>query len=456
MRQHLSRRALVAGLGTAMSVPAIARAQTANTTEATAIARDAWIYAYPMMENYNTWYRQAVDSKAPEYIGGFNRFRHYSEPFTPANKDVVTPNNDTPYSWAWLDLRAEPMVLTVPTVSKDRYYVCQFVDLFTFNFAYVGLRATGAEGASYLFAGPNWKGETPKGIKQVFRAETEIVGTLTRTVLDGAADVPNVKAVQAGMKLQPLSAFLGQPAPPPAPPIVFPPPDKAKEASPDFIGYLNFFLQFAMPPHPSELALRQRFEKIGIAPGKPWDAAKVDAALLAAINQGVKDGEKALKDKLAVTFDSNGLFGPRNPAKNDYLTRAAAANKGLYGNSLEEAWYGGYVGDGAKPATIHFPAGKLPPANFFWSMTLYTLPDRFLYANAIERYSIGDRTKGLKYGADGSLILTVSHEPSAGNDAKANWLPAPAGKYSLVARVYGPKSELMNGSWKLPPLQAQG
>lgn len=457
MRHHFSRRALVAGLGV-MSASHMVHAQAPGAAEATAIAKDAWIYAYPMMENYNTWYRQAADSQVPEYVGGFNKFRHYSEPFTPANKDVVTPNNDTPYSWAWLDLRAEPMVLTVPAVPKGRYYVCQFVDLFTYNFAYVGVRATGPDSGSYLFAGPSWKGETPKGIKKVFRAETEIVGTLTRTALDGPDDVANVKAIQAGMKLQPLSAFLGQPAPPPAPApaIVFPPPDKAKEASRDFIGYLNFFLQFAMPPHPSEVALRQRFERIGIGPGKSWDAAKVDPALLAAIDQGVKEGEKALQDKLAATFDSNGLFGPRDPAKNDYLTRAAAANKGLYGNSLEEAWYGGYVGDGARPATVHFAAGNLPPSNFFWSMTLYTLPDRFLYANEIERYSIGDRTKGLKYGADGSLTLYVSHGPPASQDAKANWLPAPAGKYSLVARIYGPKPALMSGAWKLPPLQPQG
>ena len=211
-----------------------------------------------------------------------------------------------------------------------------------------------------------------------------------------------------------------------------------------------------MPPHPSEVALRARFEAIGIAPGKSWEAAKVDPAFLVAIGRGVEEGQKALRDKLAVTFDSNGIFGPRDPAKNDYLLRAVAANKGLYGNSLEEAWYGGYVGDGAEPATIHFPAGKLPPANYFWSITLYTLPDRFLYANAIERYSIGDRTKGLKYGADGSLILHVSHEPPSDPDARANWLPSPAGKYSLVARVYGPKPELINGTWKLPPLQPQG
>lgn len=448
----LSRRSALAGM--ALVLPASARAQAVSPAKATAIAKEAWIYAYPMMENYNTWHKQAVDSKAREYVGGFGKFRHYSEPFTAANHDVVTPNNDTPYSWAWLDLRAEPWVLTVPTVPKDRYYVSQWVDLFTYNFAYVGVRTTGYEGGSYLFAGPKWKGDTPKGIKQVFHAETDIVGTITRTALDGPDDVPNVKAIQAGMKLQPLSAFLGQAAPPPAPAIAFPPYDKAKAATHDFIGYLNFFLQFAEPPHPSEMALRQRFAEIGIGPGRSWDASKVDPKLLAAIDEGVKQGQETLKQKQSVTFSSNGLFGPRNPAKNDYLSRAVAANMGLYGNSLEEAWYGGYIGDGAKPSTVHFAKSELPPARFFWSMTLYTLPDRFLYANPIDRYSIGDRTKGLKYGADGSLTLYLSHDPPSG-DARANWLPVPAAKYSLVARIYGPSPEAIEGKWKLPPLQPQ-
>ena len=448
-----SRRATLAGLAAPLLAPFNSRAQAVSSAEATSIAEEAWIYAYPMMESYNTWRKQAVDAAAPEYVGGFGKYRHYSEPFTAANHDIVTPNNDTPYSWAWLDLRSEPWVLTEPTVPKDRYYVSQWIDLFTFNFAYVGVRATGYEGASYLFAGPKWKGETPKGIKQVFHAETDIVGTLTRTALDGPADVPNVKAIQARMKLQPLSVFLGQAPPPAAPAISFPPYDKAKAETHDFITYLNFFLQFAEPPHPSEVSLRRRFAAIGVGPGKEWDASKVDPALLAAIDAGVKHGEEALKRKLAVTFESNGLFGPRNAVKTDYLMRAVAANKGLYGNSLEEAWYGGYVGDGSRPSTVHFAKSELPPARFFWSMTLYTLPDRFLYANRIGRYSIGDRTKGLKYGADGSLTLYLSHDPPAG-DAKANWLPTPQAKYSLVARIYGPSPEAMQGKWKLPPLQA--
>ncbi len=160
-----------------------------------AIAKDAYVYSYAMMESYQTWRAQTVDKTANGYVGGFNVFRHYSEPFTPDNKDIVTPNNDTPYSWAWLDLRAEPMVVSVPAVPKDRYYVMQWIDLFTQNFAYIGVRLTGFGAGNYMIAGPKWKGRKPAGIKQVFKAESDIVGTLTRTALQGPEDVPNVKAI---------------------------------------------------------------------------------------------------------------------------------------------------------------------------------------------------------------------------------------------------------------------
>jgi hypothetical protein len=435
---------LAIGIGTAQAAPASAE-------ETRAIAGDAYIYAFAMLESYQTLYKQAIDAKAPEYVGGFGKFRHYSEPFTAENHDIVTPNNDTPYSWAWLDLRAEPWVLTVPAVPADRYYVMQFIDLFTQNFAYVGSRATGNDAGSYLVAGPGWRGETPAGVKGVLRSETALVLILTRTALNGPEDVPNVKAIQAQYGLRPLSAFVGATPPPAAPVLAFPPYDKAEAHGHGFIRYLNFLLQFAEPPHPSEVALRRRFETIGIGPGADWDATKVDPTLLAAIDQGVADGSSTIAEKAAHTLSSNGLFGSRDFLKSDYLTRDVAAAKGLYGNSLEEAWYGGYVGKGDKLATIHFGAGQLPPARFFWSLTLYNLPDRFLYANPINRYSIGDRTKDLVYGPDGSLTLYVGHD-SPGKDKEANWLPAPTGDYSLVARIYGPKPELIEGRWKLPPL----
>src|SRR5260370_23427189 len=177
------------GLAAAISVfgmsSVTANVQTISPAEAQAIAKEAYVYSYAMMENYQTWRTQAVDKTANGYVGGFNVFRHYSEPFTPDNKDIVTPNNDTPYSWAWLDLRAEPMVVSVPAVPKDRYYVMQWIDLFTQNFAYIGVRSTGFGAGSYMIAGPKWKGRKPAGIKQIVQAETDIVGALTRTALQG-------------------------------------------------------------------------------------------------------------------------------------------------------------------------------------------------------------------------------------------------------------------------------
>jgi hypothetical protein len=331
----------------------------------------------------------------------------------------------------------------------------QFVDLFTQNFAYVGVRSTGFAAGSYLIAGPKWHGTVPPGITKAFTSETDIVAILGRTELKGPNDVANVKALQAQYKLQPLGQFLGKALPPPAPPITFLPYDKAKAQSHDFIAYLNQLLVFAEPPYPAEVALRERFAKIGIVPGAEWNAAKIDPATLAAIDEGVKDAQDEIKGRIAQTSSSNGLFRDRALLGTNYLQRDVAAAMGLYGNSLDEAWYGGFVGDGAKLSKIHFASGALPPAQFFWSLTLYELPDRFLYTNKLERYSIGDRTKGLIKDLDGGLTIYIGHD-SPGKSKEANWLPAPAGPYSLVARIYGPKPNAVDGSWQLPALEPVG
>jgi hypothetical protein len=444
----LKAAGMAMGLSLFVVEPGFAQPASADVR---AIAKEAYIYAYPMLESYGTMYKQLANPAAREYVGGFGKFRHYSEAFTPDNKDIVTPNNDTPYSWAWLDLRAEPWVVSVPAVPDNRYYVQQWIDLFTQNFAYIGSRATGNGPGNYLFAGPRWNGQVPPGIDKVFRSETDIILTLTRTALNGPEDVDAMKAVQQGMKLQPLSSFAHQTPPPALAPIVLPPYDVAKARSHDFIGYLNFLLQFTQPPDPSEVELIKRFASVGIAPGLAFDASKLPPDTLAAIDAGVVDAKTALAEKSKATVSSNGIFGSRQELKNDYLLRAVAAEKGIYGNSLAEAWYGGYVGDGSKLSTVHFAPGQLPPAQFFWSMTLYTLPDRLLYANPMKRYSIGDRTKGLKRDADGGLTLYLGHD-SPGPDKESNWLPTPEGRYSAVARIYGPSEAAKNGSWKLPPL----
>ncbi|MGF6756000.1 DUF1254 domain-containing protein [Paraburkholderia sp. GAS42] len=445
------------GLSLTMGSTASAQAQdTASPEEARAIAKDAFIYAYPMLFNYKTMYQQAIDPKSKSYVGGFGRFRNYSHPYGPDNKEIVTPNNDTPYSWAWLDLRREPWVLTVPEVPDNRYYVFQWIDLFTYNFAYVGSRTTGNGAGHYLLAGPGWKGETPKGIDKVLRPETDIILTLGRTALGGPSDVKNVQAIQEGYRLTPLSSFEHSAPPPVVPKPTFPKWDEAKATSIDFISYLNFLQTFTQPPAPSEAELLQRFAKIGIAPGKPFDAAALPPETRAAIEAGVADGKAALADAEKHTTSSFGIFGTREDLNGDYMKRAVAAAMGIYGNTKEEAVYVGAHVDadhkqlvGSQPYVLHFDKKDLPPAKFFWSMTMYDLPGRHLVPNPLNRYSIGDRTQGLKYNADGSLDIYVQHT-SPGADREANWLPAPQGAYDVIMRIYGPGQAVFDGTWKFP------
>ncbi len=427
----------------------------ATPEETEAIAKEAFIYAYPMLFNYKTLYQQTQDRNSKAYIGGFGKFRHYSQVYGPDNKEIVTPNNDTPYSWAWLDLRREPWVLSVPKLPEDRYYVFQWIDLYTYNFAYVGSRATGNGAGHYLLAGPDWKGPTPPGIDRVFKSETDLILTLGRTALNGPSDVGHVVRIQEQYGLTPLSSFEHTTPPPAVASVSFPKWDETTATSVDFISYLNFLLQFTLPPNPAETELMQRFAKIGIAPGKPFDVSKLDPATRDALERGVDDGKRALAAAEKSTTGSFGLFGSRDDLKNDYTTRAVAAAMGIYGNTKEEAVYVGYHVDadnkqltGTQPYVLHFDKKDLPPAKFFWSMTLYDLPGRHLVANPIDRYSIGDRTKHLKYGADGSLDLYVQHE-SPGKGKEANWLPAPTGAYTLIMRIYGPNATVLDGSWQL-------
>ncbi len=429
-----------------------------SPAEARAIAKEAWLYAYAPLQGYQTFWNQTQNPAFGGSVGGFNRFRHYSRLNTPADTDIVTPNNDTPYSWAWLDLRAEPIVLELPAVAAPRYYVNQWFDLYTHNFAYTGVRATGRQAGRYLFVGPTWRGAVPPGITGVFRAETDFVGTLTRTQLNGPGDVAALQAIQAQFRLIPLSSYSRTTPPPAAPPVAWPAWDGKAAEGIGFIGYLNALLPF-MPTVPSEQAMRARFARIGIGAGRSFDPARLDPATRAALEAGVADAAQALKTKALAQTSSRGFFGTRKELGPDYLTfRSMGAMLGIYGNSDAEAVYAsqqtgpdGQVLDGRRRWLLRFPPGQLPPVSEFWSITMYTLPQRLLSPNPINRYSIGDRTPGLRYGADGSLEIVLQAE-NPGPAKAANWLPAPAGPFFFVARLYGPKQAVLSGAWKLPAL----
>ncbi|MFO0787346.1 MAG: DUF1254 domain-containing protein [Phycisphaerales bacterium] len=187
-----------------------------------AIAEEGFIYGLPIVMNYAVMYEYWIDKDSGQYKAPMNTIFNEARVFTPADTAVITPNSDTPYSFGCFDLRAQPWVLSVPAVEKQRYYSVQFTDWNTFNVGYVGSRATGNDAGDYLLVGPDWKGETPKGIKGVIHSTTQFCLAIYRTQLFNADDMPNVKKVQAGYKAQPLNEFLKQPAPPAAPAINFP------------------------------------------------------------------------------------------------------------------------------------------------------------------------------------------------------------------------------------------
>lgn len=453
------------GLGMAMAASPLLQAADVTPAEARAIAREAYLYGFPMVESYKTLYVQAVQKGGPDYKAPFNSIKSAASVFTPADKAIVTPNSDTPYSFLWLDLRAEPQVLTLPKVDGQRYMSVQLIDLYTFNFAYLGNRTTGREGGNFLVAGPNWKGETPAGISKVIRSETELAYALYRTQLFGPQDLAAVKALQAGYRVQPLSAFTHGKAPAAAAAVSFPPYEATRARSLGFFAYFNFLLRFC-PTHPSEQALFERFARIGIAAGKPFDESKLSAAMRQALQQGIADADaefaafkKAKVDTHAIS--SGEFFGTREFLKNNYLYRYGGARLGIYGNSLEEALYTGYFVDaqgkplvaGQNRYTVHFAKGQLPPAQAFWSLTMYDGKSQLLVSNPLKRYLINSTMLAqLKTDADGGITLYLQSD-SPGKDKESNWLPAPAGPFYAVLRLYQPGSAALSGKWQAPPVQ---
>jgi hypothetical protein len=455
---------------TAKSVPVSAQTKVEwpNLLEAKDIAEEGFIYGLPLVMNYAVMQEFAVDKNSGQFKAPFNQINNQHRVATPEDTAVITPNSDTPYSMLWLDLRAEPMVISVPMVEKDRYYSVQFIDGNTYNYGYIGTRATGTEAGDYLVVGPDWKGATPAGIKKVFQSTTPFTLALFRTQLFNSSDMPNVEKIQAGYKAQPLSAFLKQPAPSAAPKIDFLPATTAGIKD-NFFQYLDAALQY-VPVRPKDAAIRAKLARIGIGPGKTFEFKDLSLEHKAAILVAMKQGDDKVDKWLASGMKNiNGwsvgaFFGDETFYNGDWLMRAGAAKGGLYGNDAVEAMYPytrtdatGEPLDGSKHKyTITFPPGELPPVNAFWSVTMYDGKSQFLVKNPINRYLINSpMLSAMKKDADGSLTLYLQKD-SPGADKEANWLPAPDDKIYLVLRLYWPKPTPPSilpageGTWKPP------
>ena len=433
--------------------------QSGRETLPETIAKEAYIWAYPMVENYQSIYSLAINPKSPNYKGPINQINHVARLFKPSDTAIITPNSDTPYSYLIMDLRSEPLVVTMPAIGEDRYYSLQLVDLYTHNVDFLGTRNDGNGGGDFLVAGPDWQGATPAGIKRTVHMETQLAFSQFRTQLFGPDDLDNVKQIQAGYEVQPLSVFLGK-EPLSAPPIDFPPITR-ETLDEGFFQYVNFLLQFC-PTHSSEKALRSRLMEIGVQAGAEFPRKEAPQELLNAMRKGQESAITEIDETGAKKTSSAGMFGNRKELDNDYLKRAISARFGIYGLSDAEALYPVYLMDtDGKPLngadekyTLRFPEGQFPPAKAFWSVTMYDGKTRLLVENPLNRYLINSLDlKTLKKDDDGGTTLYLQHQ-SPGKDKEPNWLPAPNGPMFVVMRIYLPESSVLEGKWQVPAMQS--
>jgi hypothetical protein len=430
-----------------------------------ALAADAYVYGFPLifdLHEVGSVAREGLGSLAP---APFNTFGHASKLAGPGDR-FVSINNDTIYSMAQVDVSGGPLLLRVPDAA-GRYYVLQFVDAWTDNFAYVGRRATGTAAGSFLLAPPGWKSGAPSGA-EVIEFPTDIGTIVGRWACDGPGDLDAVRELQTGLTLESYGTA-GPTAGIPAPAAV--------PAELAFFEQLRTWMQ-AFPPSGPDRAYQQRFAPLGLLnPATPYtdcpprlasaltagaDAAKqnIEATLKAGGPTPVVNGWRLTFHMFDYNLDHLGPGTIDDPPwkisdrDTSYLARALAARGGLWGNHGYEAAYpmtytdaDGDQLDGRNRYTLRFDQD--PPVDAFWSITMYDLPDFYLVANPIDRYSIGDRTPGLRRDAEGSLTIVIQHDQPADT---SNWLPAPAAPFRPIMRLYQPQAAVLDGTYQIPPI----
>jgi hypothetical protein len=431
------------------------------------IAQEAYIWGYPLVLMDLTR-RVQTNTEAPEMgRAPLNQFGHMVA-FPPASfRAVVRPNFDALYSIAWLDLGEEPLVMALPPT--DRYHVFQIMDAWTEVFAAPGTRMTGSEGGTYLLVGPEWHQEVPKGMT-LLRSPTPHAWIIGRIQTNTAADYAFVHGLQAQIALTPLSRWGTDYLPPKGeldPSVDMKTPPMITVGNMDGEVFFTRLMEALKkdPPLVHDQGMVARMKRLGLEPGRSLDFGALPTPIQQALTEGAAAGLKAIhrRTKTLMETPKNGwimLRGAIGAYGADYLFRAAIALYALGANRPEDAVYPALEVDadgqplsGASRYTLHFPSGQTPPVNGFWSITMYD-EQGFPVENPLERYALGDRD-ALAFNDDGSLTLYIQHE-SPGADREANWLPAPAGPFTLAMRCYSPRLGLLSGDWVPPPVTRLG
>ena len=438
----------------------------AQEAQAFALGVQAYVYGYPLVEMERTR-RLTTAVSEPDQKGRapVNNFGHIADLADAKFRDVVTPNNDTIYSIGWLDLSEQPLVLHVPDM-KGRYYVFELLDAYSNNFENIGRRKYGTNEANYAIVGPGWSGTLPAGVKRI-DSPSNTVWIIGRTLVGGREDLPSVHALQKQYALAPLSAYGARAASVGAGSAetkwtTDPRTLAGLAQTPEGLAFFEMLgdVLRANPPEEQEAALVSQFEQIGLSAERGFRKNELSPAALAGLLRAIPVAQRLIDEKVKRVGETiNGwLLNPETGRYGyDYLLRAAIAKKGLGALVPEEALYpiADVDGDGNQLTGAHryvlrFDKGQTPPVDAFWSITMYG-SDRFLVDNPMDRYSIGDRTQGLKYEEDGSLNIYIQQEAPEGNES--NWLPAPAGDFYVVLRLYEPKKAALDGTYRIPPIR---
>ena len=423
------------------------------------IATEAYVYAFPMVLMEVT---RRVSFEIPSgSAASMNQFMHLRTFPDHTFLAVVRPNVDTLYSLVYFDVSEEPVVLTIPE-GTDRYHMMPMIDMWTDVFACPGTRTTGSAGGHFAIMGPRWSGELPAGVQGI-RSPTSMGWIIGRTKTNGSDDYETVHAIQDGYGLAPLSRF-GRPASGPSVGRVdasfdmgTPPLAQVERMSAE--EYFELFAKLLMenPPHEMDWPILARLRRIGFVAGETFDFSALSAGVRDALKRGAKAGLKLIEDQgqkgtfvngWVIKTETMGSYGTA------YLARANIARIGLGANLVEDAVYPitiwddqGEPYDGSRAYSLHFEADALPPVQGFWSLTMYN-DQMYLADNPIARYAIGDRDD-LRFNGDGSLDILIQHKPPA-EERRSNWLPAPAGRFDMVLRLYWPSPEVLTGEW-VPP-----
>lgn len=441
-------------------------ATAVSADEAYEIGMEAYIYFYPLVTmDVTRKVLTNVPSGVKPGLGPANAFSHMRT-FPPGDfREVVKPNFDTLYSSAWLDLSNDPMIVSAPD-TKGRYYLLPMLDMWSDVFAVPGKRTSGTKAGHWAVVPPGWQGKLPEGVERI-DAPTPYVWIIGRTQTNGPADYRNVHKIQDGYKVTPLSQWGNEPKPVPftfdtTVDMTTEPATQVKSMSAARYFAYGAELMAKHPPHMTDWSILARMERIGLVPGRPFDLAQANPLVRKALERVPSEGVKIIRDKFKILghvtngwsmkTDTMGVWG------NYYLKRATIAMTGLGANQPEDAVYPEILTDadgkplmGGTRYVLRFEKSELPPAEAFWSLTIYDA-DGFPVANPLDRYAIGDRD-AVMYNSDGSLDIHIQPE-SPSKEKEANWLPAPkSGELNITMRLYSPRIDALDGRWNPPAIQ---